>query len=455
MRVSVLVLLALVACGKVSVKAVEEDRLPNEVCFELAPDDGLSARSCLALSPQPRADLLFVVDNGPGSLALQRQLADAMPAFVDRILDSSLPYDVRVGFEVADPSVELHGPRPCDEHPDDFTDLRACEAACDGSKLASDTTRWVDIAAGASVDRDLLVETLRCGAMLGDTGAQVAEPLRSTINAWFSGDPFFRSAIQAAVIVTGGPECSRNRPNAVAGREHDEPGLAREQCYAAGILCDDLGCRTANLDHLGEETTDDDARLLPLTLVANKLDSLRQRYIQYVDPVHLYAIAPPVVAPDTEPVCDLDGTALHPAFRLAALDEQADIELASACDADWSATLRTIAETLTDRRPMCMPACVADIDDDTPGLQVECELRWEYVTSEGQFRRGWLPRCDEGKDELGCWRPATGDERHPVCAEAGFNLELELDPEMPTPPNLSILPSCDLSEEKTVDCPDL
>lgn len=453
-RTLIPLLLSLAACGKADVKAVEDERLPNEVCLELAPEEQLAPRSCLALSSAAPADLLFVIDDGPGSLPLQRRLADAMPAFVDRVLQSPLPYDLRIAFEAPDPEPSLRRPKPCDVHAEDFTDLAACEAACDGSELALDAPRWVEIVAGEPIDRDQLVETLRCGAMLGDTGPNVAEPLRSTVNAWFSGDPFFRPAIQSAVIVTGGPECSRNRPQSIAAREVADPDEAREQCYAAGTLCDDLGCRAAHLDHLGEETTADDARLLPVTLFADKVEALAHRVSLYIDPVQVLAIAPPAEG-DTEAVCDLDGSPLYPAIRLAALDEQSELDVVSACEADWAPYLQEVGERLADSFPMCMPACIADVDEDAPGLQVDCEVVMEQTTAEGTVEREVLPRCDEGDGAFGCWRPATGDRRHPICAEEGFNLEIRVELSAQPAINQAFFPSCELSQTKSKECPDL
>jgi len=452
-RASMVVLLGLSACGKADVKAVELEYIPGDDCLVLGEDDDeITLRSCLALTPAAPADVAFVIDDGPGSLPLQRRLADAMPAFVDRILASSLPYDLRIAFESADVESTLRPPQACHAHPEDFSDLAQCEAVCD--KVDGDA-RWVEIRAGETADRERLVEALRCGAMLGDAGPNVAEPLRSTINTWFSDDPFLRPAIRSAVIVTGEPECSRNRPQSLAGREIEDPDAARERCYAAGTLCDDLGCRPANLDHLGQETTDEEARLLPLEVVTDKLDALALQIFTYVDLVHLTAIAALPVAGNTDSVCEIDGTPLYPALRLAVLAEQSPLDVVSACEADWTQHLVPIAEKLADSFPMCMPACVADEDEDTPGLQVECEVHTERVDDQGRFRRVELPRCDEDRGSAGCWRPVTGDDRHPICAEIGVNLEITV--ELPEPPalNLAVFPRCTLSQDKSADCPDL
>ena len=455
-RVLIPLLLSFAACGKADVKAVEDERLPpNNACLDLEDDDAFALRtSCHAFNPAAPADTLFVVDDGPGSLPLQRQLADAMPAFVDRILQSRLSYDLRIAFESSDVESSLRRPKPCEAHREDFSDFAACEAGCNGDALASDNGRWVEIHAGQSIDRDQLVETLRCGAMLGDAGPKVAEPLRSAANLWSSGEPFIRPGYRSMVIVTGGPECSRNRPQAIAGREVDDPDEARERCYASGTLCDELGCRVANLDHLGRETTEDDALLLPLVAFTDTIEALALQSFLYPETIQVSAIAPPAFD-DLQPVCDLDGTPLYPAVRLSALAGESKLDLLSACEPDWSPYLVPVAEQLADSMPMCMPACVADVDEDTPGLQVECDVVSERFNERGRLERAELPRCDEEPGSAGCWRAVTQADLHPICAEEGWNLELVLEFPEPPPFNLAVFPRCELSQTKTEDCPDL
>lgn len=451
MRPFLLLVFTLVACGKADVKALELERMPvDNGCLGLV--RGGPRTTCLVLEPSAPADLMFVVDNGPGSLALQRQLADAMPAFVDRVLESSLHYDLRIGFEAGDAQASLLRPKPCDAHSEDFTDLAACEAVCDGSKLEADNARWVELVAGEPVDRERLLETLRCGAMLGDAGPNAAEPLLSTLNAWASDEPFFRDRVRSAVLVTGGPECSRNRLQSAAGRDRDD---ARERCYASGSLCDELGCRIANLDHLGQETTDEEALLLPLSAFTDEVQDLINQYPYAEEPVRLHAIAPPMNGGDTGAVCDLDGTPLYPAVRLTVLGEESDLEVASACEADWGPHLRDVAANLADSHPMCVPGCVGDVDEEAPGLQVQCEFRADVPTQTGRIDQEYLPRCDDTRGSLGCWRPVTGDELHPICADAGFNLEIIVELVDPRESRMSILPRCVLSDDRASDCPDL
>lgn len=456
MRVLVLLLISLAACGKADVKALELEHLPpGNACLELDADDAFALRtSCHGFTPAAPADILFVVDDGPGSLPLQRHLADAIPAFVDRVLQSRLPYDLRIAFESSDVEPSLRRPKPCDAHPEDFSDLSACEAACAGDQLAADNGRWVEIRAGQPIDRDQLVETLRCGAMLGDAGPNVAEPLRSTVNLWSSGEPFARPGHRSTVIITGGPECSRNRPQSIAVREVDDPDEARERCYASGTLCDALGCRIANLDHLGQETTGDEALLLPLVAFTDKVEALAAQSFLYPETMRVSAIAPPAFD-DLEPVCDLDGAPLHPAIRISALAEQFELDLLSACEPDWSPYLVPLAEELADSNPMCMPACVADVDEETPGLQVECDVVSEHFDERGDLERVELPRCDEELGSAPCWRPVTEADLHPVCANEGWNLELIVEFSEPPSNNLVVFPRCEVSQDKTGDCPEL
>jgi hypothetical protein len=51
----------------------------------------------------------------------------------------------------------------------------------------------------------------------------------------------------------------------------------------------------------------------------------------------------------------------------------------------------------------------------------------------------------------------TGDERSDFCAEAGFNLEVEIVRRegFPTPSGTSMQAVCTFSQDKRNDCPDL
>lgn len=104
-------------------------------------------------------------------------------------------------------------------------------------------------------------------------------------------------------------------------------------------------------------------------------------------------------------------------------------------------------------RPNCMRACVADVDPQTPGLQVECRV--EEVDRDGTRRP--IPPCAPGgtppNTATVCWLPRSDDALAEACRRQGFNLELRFPRTTPPAPGAIVDASCRLSEQPTVDCP--
>jgi hypothetical protein len=170
-----------------------------------------------------------------------------------------------------------------------------------------------------------------------------------------------------------------------------------------------------------------------------------------------------------DPVCSVGGDPVVPASRLHALAFPVDhpsprfveLELGSACADDYGSIMQRVADRIAEQvEPICMPACVVDEDDETPGLQVDCRLTVKFPDGEGGLESHTIPRC-EGVDELipegalGCWASRTDDALHPECAELGWNLELTYRWDGPFPAGGVFEPRCRLSEDKPTDCPGL
>jgi hypothetical protein len=183
-------------------------------------------------------------------------------------------------------------------------------------------------------------------------------------------------------------------------------------------------------------------------------------------PYRLAAEPDPATDLPLQPGCEVDGTPLAPPVRLWALaDATSDpttTSIASACADDYAPSLQSLLPGVAEGlRPICMPVCVADVDD-APGLQVSCELLAQWPADGGTLDELVLPRC-EGElsapripgEALGCWLPRTGDERRAACRDGGWNLEVELVWDGAFPPAGIIKPTCNGSNDRTTDCPDL
>jgi hypothetical protein len=135
----------------------------------------------------------------------------------------------------------------------------------------------------------------------------------------------------------------------------------------------------------------------------------------------------------------------------------------SICAADFASSLRSIGETIaTQLKPACMPACVADADPHTSTLEPTCVLTQIAPDHSGGVEEIDVPECLDADGTLPsdtdvCYVAATGDARHPYCAELGFNLEFVLHRRrgVPAPPGAVIAPCCVLSQDRAEDCPDL
>ncbi len=143
--------------------------------------------------------------------------------------------------------------------------------------------------------------------------------------------------------------------------------------------------------------------------------------------------------------------------------------LFSICSADYTIALEQIASALGRLSARtCVPGCVADRDDDEPGLQPNCRL----VERDAQGSERVVPRCVIGtaawqfpgtSPEL-CYRPLIDEGDTPTafddlsrqCLTQGANLELVVErPEgVAEPPGTVVEVSCELTRPVGERCDD-
>ena len=370
---------------------------------------------------------------------------------------------------------------------------------------------WIEIEGARTNLAVPLADALQCAAPLGVAGCPFASPLRATWYAfqrtWQDGDQpevgFFReSAVPLVVWVTSGIECSLGAAGEAAfdpegsralwtDPDAATPGL----CWRAGVSCTrpdadgTMTCTARDIDEAGAPSRGGATVLQRIEEVAELLEGVAEWRSLALGELALPIVAITGVmgdpsypmtahaADDDEmraqygiaPSCELDGDPLFPPVRLAAFAEtdvdewfgNVDTALLSACTDDFAPALEHVADRIAELAPpMCMPFCVADVDDELPGLQVDCSLRAE-IPAPPHLDHEDIGPCDRDAsgtpaippDASGCFVARTDDALAPACAEQGFNLELALVWRGgAVPPGTVFLPRCELSEDRAHDC---
>jgi hypothetical protein len=144
-------------------------------------------------------------------------------------------------------------------------------------------------------------------------------------------------------------------------------------------------------------------------------------------------------------------------------NEDTDRNLYSICEDDFAPALGAIAKRIqAELKPACMPTCVADDDLIHPGLQPSCTLEQQSPKpGGGGITKTNVEPCNpdaslpSGVDV--CYVALVEDALSDFCAEAGWNLEFRLVRRegVPAPGGTSVSATCQLSQNRAMDCPDL
>lgn len=356
-----------------------------------------------------------------------------------------------------------------------------------------------------------MTQALGCVAPQGILGCGFESPLEAMWKALrrsrTQGDPaqgFVReSAVLSIVHVTDEEDCSSNHDfdsiflpegNRVFWSDPAAEAPTSAVCWNAGVLCEGTSpygdCRSVDLDVEGDVVASADAEDLavirPLSRYVGMLQGIEyDKQIITPEQQVLVSIIAGVASDGSVtyedaaadsvfqgdfgigPGCVSARGSAVPPVRLRELAEAFETDgrpsMFSVCDEDYSPALAAIAEAIAEQiKPACIPACVADTDPDTPDvLDYACTLTQESPTGMGTFEDVDVPECEAdgsvpaGVD--GCYVALTGDARSDFCTDAGFNLELRLVRRegVALPEGSAILFDCELSDEKSRDCPEL
>jgi hypothetical protein len=308
------------------------------------------------------------------------------------------------------------------------------------------------------------------------------------------------NAILAIVHLTDEVDCSHNNKwdtiflpdgNRVFWSDKAAASPTSAVCWNAGVACEGSDCRSVNLDVEGNEVADsaadNDAVIRPLSRYLNIVQQLEDNK-QVITPDQEVLVAiiggsnsdgtvtyqtPP--NPDDPflrdfgigPGCSSAAGTAVPPVRLREFAEAFRVgtqrNMFSICQPDYSPALEAIAEAIADQvKPACMPACVADSDPTTPEvLDPACTLVQEAPNGDGSFTETTIPQCVNGTDvPTGadvCYQALVGDTMDEFCIESGFNLQFQLFRRegRPAPGGTSVNATCQLSQNKRIDCPGL
>lgn len=322
------------------------------------------------------------------------------------------------------------------------------------------------------------------------------------------------NAILSIVHVTDEADCSYNdaldtifRPegNRIFWSDPDAPQPSSAVCWNAGVVCEGSSpystCRSVNLDVNGAEVTSDpenNAILRPIeryTSFVQQFEENKKRITP--DQEVLVAIIGGVNSDGTityqdtltdpefqsdfgiGPGCSSGAGEAVPPVRLAEFAREFQVgdarNMFSICDPNYSPALEAIALAIADQVvPACMPTCVADTDPTSNQLDPSCVLIQKAPLEDGSFQDTTIPECDEDggfptDDDNVCFLALVddgsadkatdrdNDDMSDFCVERGWNLEFQLlrREGFPAPGGTSVEATCQLSQNKAIDCPEL
>ncbi|RMG93742.1 MAG: VWA domain-containing protein [Deltaproteobacteria bacterium] len=398
---------------------------------------------------------------------------------------------------------------------------------------------WIERIEGATnlPEGVTTTDAFRCFGPQGIDGCGFEMPLETMWKALAlmeqPGQPNFdfrrRGAILGVVLVTDEADCSLNPDHAaifdkngtkVFWSDPGAPGPTSAVCWNAGVTCTGgpgtyENCDPADKDESGQITSDpDEAVLLPVSRYVDMLQNIEDEkktmapdqevivagivgvpsgysgpedivYQDAVDPTFQakYGIGPGCSSPAAEAV---------PPVRLRefarAFEVDGEPNLYSICDDDYGPALEGFADKLISQiRPACMPACVADTDPETPDrLDPDCIVEQVYPEGGGTevippcvLTCGGSPCAPDERDQADGWEfpseeasacfryltdrwgaegtPTKLDDMGDACIEEGWNLEFRIERRIGSPPpsGTRIQATCQLSQQEEIDCPDL
>ncbi len=374
-------------------------------------------------------DVLFVVDNSGSMGDEQGTLSASFASFIDVLESQQVGANYRIGVATTDGSGSIRA-TSCRSRLPEFIfsgalgmideRQRGCLDVCELDSIDLPDP-WVEKSNGSTnlPPGVSLTEALQCIGPQGINGPGFEAPLESMRRAIVNDAPgFFRpDALLAVVFVTDEADCSATLDNHNWLRDFgsvfwsDPTAATSGACWGAGVRCaggpgvyDD--CEAVDFDRDGLETeVEDEAVLFPVDRYVDTLRDLAEQkqaaggqgevFVALLGGVplghpqtgeHFYADSAlpefngqygigPGCGVGTETVLSPPGI---PPVRLREFAEAFANEtrnMFSICSPDYGVALADIAGSIGEiSERACVGGCVADSDQDIPGLQPTCSV---------------------------------------------------------------------------------
>ncbi|TPV94687.1 MAG: VWA domain-containing protein [Myxococcales bacterium FL481] len=390
-----------------------------------------------------------------------------------------------------------------------------------------DERRWLENQEGTlNVEDITATEAFQCIGPQGINGCGFESQLEAMYMALRLSDDaqsqqygFIRQdAILAVVHVTDEGDCSFNKDYQEIFTDQESPFWHEDAgtrayssiCFNAGVKCTGDGapysdCVSQNYDVDGDETNDEDEAVLhPISRYIDQLNGLEaekkknnqnQEVIVsvlggvpegYEDGQDLYYEAgsnEDQLQFGIGPGCTSGvGGELQKATPPVRMRQWAEVfspderNLFSICASNYGPALDAIANKIKEQiRPACYEQCARDLDQQAPGLQIQCNIiespsdgedraieecvrdgengpyEWEdedYVVPDGEDVCYAVLSDKEGQTE------DEHDDMSDECKEKSWNLEFKLRrrPGAPAKPGTAVRATCSLSEVPEIDC---
>lgn len=369
------------------------------------PDDVYRTVAALAVTPNRKVDLLFVIDDSPSMADKQANLSTHLPILLDALgsRPDGLP-DMHIGVISTDLGTSASdttiGPT-----------LGALgSGGCSGrGKLGNLQTNGASVTSTYVSDREQgdgsrarnytgdLATVLSQMVSVGAGGCGFEQPL-AAMRAGLDDNPanagFSRTDATLAVVILADEDDCSARSSALFGPDSSTLGLLNSfRCTRFGVTCASGGESPEDMNQLGEKrecmpnpssTLIDD--VAPFVTFLNSLKPDPDKLIVATltgpaSPVEVNAVPPPgggLPSPALGAACTYTGPngveTADPAVRLTAFANAFDRRVTeTVCNPDLSPALESLGAHISSAAGSpCLTAALADLDPSTPGIQPDC-----------------------------------------------------------------------------------
>ncbi len=410
------------------------------------------ARTDIPVDQNRDLDLLFVIDNSRSMAAEQQQLAQNFFRIIEALEGPEGLPSLHIGVITTD----MGAAGACPGNPNAG---QLVPPSCAGAQdlfladLAND-----DGSRTRNYNGDLR-DAFSCVAQVGATGCGFEQPLESMRSALSTAaeSGFLRENAYLGVIFIGDEDdCSTMNPDMFGDPLADLSSplgpLHSFRCFEFGVVCDEDTDRRALGGRSNCRPREDSPYMFPVGGYADFLGDLKP----YPGQLILASIAGPTspveVVSEQEPTTNQEVRALGftcgdassaaqamPPIRLDAFlgNFPDNITQAPICNEDLGAAVQQIADFFGTRTRPCLVGDLVDVDQETEGLQVECNVAESQADAEGRITEKRLAECSNPENpEESATLPCFTIQADAECENTETGLALSVT----YPPGYTVIP---------------